>query len=53
MRALADDALATVQAAMEPTAFAEAFATGQQMTLVEAFATIGNAAPIPGAYAAR
>jgi hypothetical protein len=40
MRALADAALATVQAALEPAAFAEAFAAGQQMTLAEAFVTI-------------
>lgn len=29
-----------VQAALEPAYFAEAFATGQQMALAEAFATI-------------
>lgn len=40
MRALADAALATVQAALEPAAFAEAFAAGQVMPLAEAFATI-------------
>jgi hypothetical protein len=40
MRALADAALATVQTALEPAAFAEAFAAGQGMTLAEAFATI-------------
>ena len=40
MRDLADAALATVQAALEPAAFAEAFAAGQQMALAEAFATI-------------
>lgn len=33
-------ALATVQAALEPAAFAEAFAAGQQMALAEAFATL-------------
>ncbi|MEZ4731566.1 MAG: hypothetical protein R3E79_30985 [Caldilineaceae bacterium] len=38
MRTLADAALATVQAALEPAVFAEAFAAGQQMTLAEAFA---------------
>lgn len=40
MRALADAALATVQAALDPVVFAEAFATGQQMSLEQAFATI-------------
>ena len=40
MRALADAALATVQAALDPVVFAEAFATGQQMSLEEAFATV-------------
>lgn len=40
IRALADAALATVQAALEPAAFAEAFAAGQQMTLEEAFVTL-------------
>ncbi len=40
MRALADDVLATVQAALEPAAFAEAFAAGQGMVLAEAFTTI-------------
>ena len=42
MYALADGALATVQAALEPAAFAEAFAAGQQMTLEEAFADLGQ-----------
>jgi ATP/maltotriose-dependent transcriptional regulator MalT len=36
MRTLADAALTTVQAALEPAAFAAAFAAGQQMTLDEA-----------------
>ena len=40
IRALADAALATVQAALDPVVFAEAFATGQQMSLEEAFTTI-------------
>jgi len=40
MRALADAALATVRAVLEPAIFAEAFATGQQMLLEEAFVTI-------------
>ncbi|MEZ4682920.1 MAG: hypothetical protein R2932_52800 [Caldilineaceae bacterium] len=40
MRPLNDAALATVQAALEPAAFAAAFAAGQQMTLAEAFAMI-------------
>ena len=37
---LADAALATVQAALKPTAFAEAFAAGRQMTRDDAFTTI-------------
>jgi len=32
--------LATVRATLEPALFAEAFATGQQMALEEAFATL-------------
>jgi len=40
MRALADAALATVQAALNPVVFAETYATGQQMSLEEAFVTI-------------
>ena len=40
MRALADHALTTVQAALEPAVFARAFAAGQQMSLEEAFAMI-------------
>lgn len=40
MRSLADAALATVQTALDPAVFAAAFATGQQMALAEAFATI-------------
>ena len=40
MRALADAALATARAALEPVLFAEAFAAGQQMSLEEAFAMI-------------
>ena len=40
MRSLADAALATVQAALEPAVFAAAFAAGQQMSLAEAFASI-------------
>ena len=46
MRALADTALATVQAALEPALFAKAFAAGQQMSLAEAFATILAPTPI-------
>lgn len=46
MRLLADAALATVQAMLEPATFAEAFAAGQQMTITEAFATILVALPI-------
>lgn len=40
MRTLADAALATVQAALEPAAFADAFTVGQAMTLEEAFAML-------------
>ncbi len=40
MRALADDALATVKSALEPAAFAEAFAAGQQTTMEEALGAI-------------
>lgn len=39
-RPLVDAALATVQAALEPAAFAAAFAAGQQMTLAEAFVAL-------------
>jgi predicted ATPase len=37
VRSLVNAALATVQAALEPATFAEAFAAGQRMTLAEAF----------------
>ncbi|MEZ4663874.1 MAG: hypothetical protein R2911_40595 [Caldilineaceae bacterium] len=40
MRALADDALGVVQAALERAAFAEAFATGQRMAREEVFAAL-------------
>ena len=40
MRDLADDALATVRAALDPAVFAAAFDTGRQLSLAEAFATI-------------
>ena len=40
MRSLADAALATVRAALEPAVFAEAFAAGRQMSLEGAFTTI-------------
>jgi hypothetical protein len=40
MRALADAALATVQAALEPAVFVEAFTAGQQLSTAEALATI-------------
>ncbi|MEZ4731570.1 MAG: BTAD domain-containing putative transcriptional regulator [Caldilineaceae bacterium] len=40
VRPLNDTAQSTVQAALEPTVFAEAFAAGQGMTLAEAFATL-------------
>ena len=48
MRSLADAALATVRAALEPAAFAAAFAAGQHLSLdeavAEARATLGDAA---------
>jgi hypothetical protein len=40
IRALSDAALATVQTALDPAVFAEAFATGQQLLLDEAYATL-------------
>ena len=40
MRALADDALATVRAALDPVVFAAAFDAGRQLSLAEAFATV-------------
>jgi hypothetical protein len=40
MRTLADTALETVRVALDPETFAEAFATGQELSLEEAFATI-------------
>jgi len=40
MRNLANAALATVRDALDPAVFAEAFATGQQMSLEEAFDTL-------------
>lgn len=40
VRVLADTALATVRTALDPALFAEAFATGQQISLTEAFVTI-------------
>jgi hypothetical protein len=39
-RLAVDTALATVQAALDPAVFAKAFATGQQLSLEEAFATM-------------
>lgn len=38
MRALSDQALVTVRAALSPADFAQAFAAGQQLSLAEAFA---------------
>lgn len=46
MRPLIDAALAMAQTALDPTVFAEAFATGQQMSLEEAFATILTPGPV-------
>jgi hypothetical protein len=40
LRTLVDAALATVRGALDPAVFAEAFATGQQLSLDEAFAGI-------------
>jgi hypothetical protein len=40
VRSLVDTALATVREALDPARFAEAFATGRQLSLNEAFATI-------------
>jgi len=40
MRTLVDDALAAVKSALEPAAFAEAFAAGQQTTMEEALGAI-------------
>jgi tetratricopeptide (TPR) repeat protein len=48
MHTLADAALATVQAALEPAVFAEAFVAGQQMALAEAFATMLTPCPTVG-----
>lgn len=45
LRTLADAALTTVQAALEPAVFAEAFAAGQQMTLEQGIATLLTASP--------
>lgn len=52
MRALADTALATVQAALEPAIFAQAFTAGQQMALDEALAWLLAPRPISGVVAA-
>jgi predicted ATPase/DNA-binding XRE family transcriptional regulator len=46
LRTQTDLALATVRAALDPAAFAEAFAAGQQLSLSEAFATILHPAAI-------
>ena len=40
MRTLADAALATVRAKLDPAVFIEAFAAGQQLSLEEAFIKI-------------
>jgi ATP/maltotriose-dependent transcriptional regulator MalT len=40
MRSRAEAARATVQAALEPASFAEAFAAGQQLAIEEAYATL-------------
>ena len=46
VQSLVNAALATVQAALEPAAFAEAFAVGQQMALPEAYTTLLTSDPI-------
>ncbi len=52
VRPLNEAALVTVQEALEPTIFAEAFAAGQGMTQEEAFATRLAVTSAPDAYAA-
>ncbi|MCB0189667.1 MAG: hypothetical protein KDE31_35595, partial [Caldilineaceae bacterium] len=47
IRTLADAALATVQAALDPVLFAKAFAAGQQMAFEEVFSTILAPTPSP------
>jgi hypothetical protein len=49
VRTLADGALATVRASLDPTRFAEAYAAGQQLSLEEAFATISASSSVTGA----
>jgi len=46
VRSMVNAALATVQAALEPAVFTEAFAAGQQMALPEAYTTLLTSAPI-------
>ena len=50
IRALADAALATVQAGLHPVVFAEAYATGQQLSLEEACATVLHPTAIAAPY---
>lgn len=45
VRAQVDAALTTVQAALDPVTFADAFATGQRMTQAEGFAMLSTALP--------
>lgn len=47
VQSLVNAALATVQAALEPAAFAEAFAAGQQLSIEEALATVLAVAQSP------
>jgi len=49
VRQLADAALATVRAALDPALFAEAFTAGQQLSLEEAFAAISASSSVTGA----
>ncbi len=49
VRLLADTALATVRAALDPARFAEAFTAGQQLSLEEAFAAISASSSVTGA----
>ena len=55
VRVLADAALATVQAALDPADFAEAFVAGQHLSLEAAYATIlapAHSAPTLGSQLA-
>ena len=49
VRRLADTALATVRASLDPPRFAEAFSAGQQLSLEEAFAAFSASSSVTGA----